>query len=54
MQEQVTNDLATRMRRLAAELSVGWDLEPDPDPYYKVAGDAFKEAARRILLEVDR
>jgi hypothetical protein len=55
VEQQVTDDdLATRMRRLAAELSVGWDLEPDPDPYYKVAGDAFKEAARRILLEVDR
>jgi hypothetical protein len=48
------SDLATAMRNLAAQLSVGWDLEPNPDPVYIAQGQAFQEAARRILVEVDR
>jgi hypothetical protein len=46
-------DLPTRMRRLAAQLTVGWDDEPNPDPTYVAYGQAFKEAARRILAELD-
>lgn len=38
------------MRNLAAQLSVGWDLEPFPDEIYIAYGQAFKEAARRILV----
>lgn len=41
-----------RMRNLAAQLSVGWDLEMSPDPLYVAQGQAFKEAARRILAEI--
>lgn len=47
-------DLTSRMRRLAAELSVGWDMEPNPDPVYIAQGQAFQEAARRILRELDQ
>ena len=38
----------TKLRHLAAQLSAGWDSEPNPDPTYVAYGQAFKEAARRI------
>lgn len=49
----MTNDLAARMRRLAVELSVGWEHEPHPDVQYLAYAAAFKEAARRIMVEID-
>lgn len=46
-------DTEQKFRRLAAELSVGWDSEDQPDPVYAAYGKAFCEAARRINQLVD-
>jgi hypothetical protein len=39
---------ADELRTLAAQLSAGWESEPNPGPTYVAYGQAFKEAARRI------
>lgn len=41
------------IRKLAAQLAVGWDAEPSPDPTYVAYGQAFQEAARRFLALAD-
>lgn len=50
-EEQLDDDLRIRLRRLAADISVGWDEYTDAER--TAYGRAFKEAARRILQEVD-
>lgn len=52
IERAVREEAAKRMRNLAAWLSAGWDLEPNPDPLYVAQGQAFQEAARRIRIEV--
>lgn len=49
---ELANSLAGRMRNLAYQLMVGWDLEENPDPIYVAYGEAFKEASRRILEQL--